>query len=166
MAYEIYLYDGTPVQIIADWQLPTDKPYTLIKPPEGIWAPIYFDENSQTWIGSTPPIIDMDKGEILDIFNSQNERLNQVTERNNTLMRDHYELLKYTSNIFLELAYIKRHIEMGGNAIRVSDAKYFYDKGLYNDFDIEQLVNKGSLLKRDYKDITGEDYPEYVDENE
>lgn len=164
--YEIYLYDGTPIQIGAEWQLPTDKPYTFIKPPEGIWAPIFFDEDSQTWVGSTPPITEMDVKDVERAINTQNETIKLITERSNKLMKDYDELVKFTGNILLELARIKRHIEIGGNAIKVSDVKYFYDKGLYIDFDIKQLVDNGSLLKRDYKDITGEDYPVYVDENE
>lgn len=164
--YEIYLYDGTPIQVFAEWQLPTDKPYTFIKPPQGIWAPIYFDEDSQTWVGTTPPITEMDVKDVERAINTQNETIKLITERSNKLMRDYDELIKFTGNLLLQVAYIKRHIEMPGVAIDVNDAKYFYEKGLYNDFTIKILVDNGSLLKRDYKDITGEDYPVYVDENE
>lgn len=163
--YEIYLYDGTPIQIMVDWQLPTDKPYTFIRPPEGIWAPIYFDEDSQTWVGSPPPITEMDIKDVERAINTQNENIKRVTERNNDLMRNYDELLKYTGNILLQIAYIKEHTDMSGMAINVDEVKYFYSKGLYTDFTIKQLVDSGALLERDYKDITGEDYPIYVDEN-
>ncbi|MBO3080377.1 XkdX family protein [Mammaliicoccus sciuri] len=41
-----------------------------------------------------------------------------------------------------------------------------YDNGIYTNFNIKLLVDNGSLTKREYREITGEDYPVIIDENE
>ncbi|MCD8898468.1 XkdX family protein [Mammaliicoccus sciuri] len=41
-----------------------------------------------------------------------------------------------------------------------------YDNGIYTNFTIKLLVDNGSVTKREYKEITGEDYPVNIDENE
>ncbi|PTK16828.1 XkdX family protein [Mammaliicoccus sciuri] len=41
-----------------------------------------------------------------------------------------------------------------------------YDNGIYTNFTIKLLVDNASLTKREYKEITGEDYPVNIDENE
>ncbi|AAX91381.1 tail fiber protein [Staphylococcus phage EW] len=49
-----YSYNGQPY-LVMDYEdlkkLPSQV--TQIKPPEGIYAPYYFDENQGAWIGST-----------------------------------------------------------------------------------------------------------------
>lgn len=56
MAMQVYSYDGKPILVFHRDELP--EKYTMIRPPEGIWEPFYFDEENQKWIGSEPPVKD------------------------------------------------------------------------------------------------------------
>lgn len=101
-----------------------------------------------------------------DAINSQNEKLNLFIERSNKIDAHNHRLLKYVGNILFQIANIKQYIEIPDNAIQVSDVQYMYDNGIYTSFNIKLLVDNGSLTKREYKEITGEDYPVNIDENE
>ena len=99
-------------------------------------------------------------------MNSQNEKLNLFIERSNKIEAHNHRLLKYVGDILFQIANIKQYIDIPDNAIQISDVQYMYDNGIYTKFNIKLLVDNGSLTKREYKEITGEDYPVIIDENE
>ncbi len=165
MAKTVYLYDGTPRTVISDWDYP-NEPYTEIPPYEGIWQPFYFDPDYQRWIGSEPPLKNSDLERLEEALNSQNKKLNLFIERSNKIEAHNHRLLKYVGDILFQIVNIKQNVDIADNAIQVSDVQYMYDNGIYTNFTIKLLVDNGSLTKREYKEITGEDYPVNIDENE
>ena len=50
MAYQVWNYDGEPFLIWNSRDLP--EQYTTIPPEDGMYYPIYFDEDTEMWIGS------------------------------------------------------------------------------------------------------------------
>ena len=50
MAYQVWTYDGEPYLIWNERDLP--EQYTVIPPEDGMYYPIRFDEDTETWIGS------------------------------------------------------------------------------------------------------------------
>ena len=50
MAQQVWNYDGEPFLIWNNRDLP--EQYTTIPPEDGMYYPIYFDEDTETWIGS------------------------------------------------------------------------------------------------------------------
>ena len=59
MAQQVWNYDGEPFLIWNSRDLP--EQYTTIPPEDGMYYPIYFDEDTEMWIGSeetTPTLPD------------------------------------------------------------------------------------------------------------
>lgn len=59
MVQQVWTYDGEPFLIWNSRDLP--EQYTTIPPEDGMYYPIYFDEDTETWIGSeetTPTLPD------------------------------------------------------------------------------------------------------------
>lgn len=59
MAQQVWNYNGEPFLIWNSRDLP--EQYTTIPPEDGMYYPIYFDEDTETWIGSektTPTLPD------------------------------------------------------------------------------------------------------------
>lgn len=50
MVQQVWTYDGEPFLIWNSRDLP--EQYTVIPPEDGMYYPIYFDEDTETWIGS------------------------------------------------------------------------------------------------------------------
>lgn len=50
MAQQVWNYNGEPFLIWNSRDLP--EQYTTIPPEDGMYYPIYFDEDTETWIGS------------------------------------------------------------------------------------------------------------------
>ncbi|WP_413481877.1 XkdX family protein [Mammaliicoccus vitulinus] len=165
MVKTVYLYDGTPRNVISDWDYPNES-YTEIPPYPGIWQPFYFDPEYQRWIGAEPPLKNSDLAILEEAINSQNEKLKLFIERSNKIETHNHRLLKYVGDILFQIAHIRQSAEIPGNPILVPDVQYMYDAGIYTNFTIKLLVDNGSLTKRNYQEITGEEYPVYVDENE
>ena len=159
MAEQVYLYDGTPVLVVVDWDYP-NQPYTKIPPNKGMYYPIYFDEDKQKWIGSEPPLKNSDLQRLEDAINSQNQKFEEVIDRSNKIEKDNLKLTRYAANLLLNLAYVKKHVGYSPNVITIEDIQYFYDKNIYTDFTLRQLVDSEFLTSEEYKSFTGEDYPE------
>ena len=47
----VYLYDGTPIDVWSDYDIPENS--TLIPPTDGLYQPIKFDPETETWTGAT-----------------------------------------------------------------------------------------------------------------
>lgn len=45
----VYLYDGTPIDVWSDYDIPENS--TLIPPTDGLYQPIQFDPETETWSG-------------------------------------------------------------------------------------------------------------------
>lgn len=159
MAETVYLYDGSPKLVVTNWDYPS-QPYTKIPPNEGMYYPIYFDEDKQKWIGSEPPLKNSDLQKLEDAINSQNQKFEEVIGRSNKIEKDNLKLTKYSANLLLNLAYVKKHVEYTSNIINLEDIRYFYDKNIYTDFTLRQLVDNEILTSEAYKTFTGEEYPE------
>ena len=43
----VYLYDGTPIDVWSDYDIPENS--TLIPPTDGLYQPIKFDPETETW---------------------------------------------------------------------------------------------------------------------
>lgn len=59
MVQQVWTYDGEPLLIWNSRDLP--EKYTVIPPEDGMYYPIYFDEDTETWIeseGTTPTLPD------------------------------------------------------------------------------------------------------------
>ena len=54
MVQQVWTYDGDPYLIWNSRDLP--EQYTVIPPEDGMYYPIYFDEDTETWIGSEETI--------------------------------------------------------------------------------------------------------------
>ena len=50
MVQQVWTYDGEPFLIWNSRELP--EQYTTIPPEDGMYYPIYFDEDAEMWIGS------------------------------------------------------------------------------------------------------------------
>ena len=63
MAQQVWNYNGEPFLIWNSRDLP--EQYTTIPPEDGMYYPIYFDEDTETWIGSeeTIPTLPDEPGE-------------------------------------------------------------------------------------------------------
>ena len=159
MAETVYLYDGSPKLVVTNWDYP-NQPYTKIPPDDGMYYPIYFDEDKQKWIGSEPPLKNSDLQKLEDAINSQNRKFEEVIDRSNKIEKDNLKITRYAANLLLNLAYVKKHVGYSPNVITIEDIQYFYDKNIYTDFTLRQLVDSEILTSEEYKSFTGEDYPE------
>src|SRR5699024_1430483 len=102
MAETVYLYDGSPKLVVTNWDYPS-QPYTKIPPNEGMYYPIYFDEDKQKWIGSEPPLKNSDLQKLEDAINSQNQKFEEVIDRSNKIEKDNLKLTRYAANLLLNL---------------------------------------------------------------
>src|SRR5699024_6456209 len=159
MAETVYLYDGSPKLVVTDWDYPSE-PYTKIPPNEGMYYQIYIDEDKQKWVGSEPPLKNSDLQRLEDAINSQNEKFKLMIDRSNNIDNDNLNLMRYSADLLLNLAYVKKHVGYSPNVITIEDIRYFYDKNIYTDFTLRQLVDNEILTSEAYKTFTGEDYPE------
>src|SRR5699024_2535222 len=159
MAETVYLYDGSPKLVVSNWDYPS-QPYTKIPPNEGLYYPIYFDEDKQKWIGSEPPLKNSDLQKLENAINSQNQNFEEVIDRSNKIEKYNLKLTRYDANLLLNLADVKIHVGYSPNVISIEDIQYFYDKNIYTDFTLRQLVDSEILTIEEYKSLTGEDYPE------
>ena len=51
MMITVYLYDGTPVDVWSEQDMPENS--TLIPPADGLYQPRRFDPETETWSGAT-----------------------------------------------------------------------------------------------------------------
>src|SRR5699024_2345740 len=134
--------------------------YTKIPPDDGMYYPIYFDEDKQKWIGSEPPLKNSDLQRLEEAINSQNQKYEEVIDRSNKIEKDNLKLTRYAANLLLNLSYVKKHISYLNNVITIEDIQYFYDKNIYTDFTLTQLVDSEILTNEEYISFTSEDNPE------
>lgn len=160
MAEQVYLYDGTPVLVVVDWDYP-NQPYTKIPPDDGMYYPIYFDEDKQKWIGSEPPLKNSDLKRLEEAINSQNEKFEYMIDRNNKIEQNNVKILKLIGNILLSVSFLKKHTGYtSNNIINKEDVQYLYNLGIYTNFSIRQLVDAEIITKEEYELFTGETLPE------
>ncbi|WP_336833001.1 hypothetical protein [Staphylococcus pseudoxylosus] len=164
MSETVYLYDGSPYLVSSNWDYP-NVPYTRIVPGNQLYSPIYFDEVNQKWIGSEPPLRNSDLVALENAINSQNEKFVDLIEKNNQLVSDNVILFEYVSKLLLILSYMKDFTQFPQLVMNNEDIEYFYNKGLFTDFKLRQLVDKNIISSEYYNKLSGDIYPS-LDESE
>ncbi len=157
MARTVYLYDGTPYEIQFDWLTPRE-PYTEIEPDRGLRYPIYFDEAQQKWVGSEPQVDNPDIYKLTKALDSQNDKLQDIIDKINRVEQDNFNLKGYIGDLILGIAVMKSERESKPKTADISTIKSLYESGIYQDFQIEQLLQAKEIRKKDFKEITGHEY--------
>ncbi|PTI10686.1 hypothetical protein BU096_00505 [Staphylococcus xylosus] len=165
MSETVYLYDGTPITVHFTWNYPRE-PYTKIPPYNGISYPIYFNELTQRWVGSEPPLTNSDYADLEDAINSQNDKFVEIIDKNNQLVKDNVILFEYVSKMLLILTYMKDFTDFPQVVMDNSDIEYFYNKGLFTDFKLRQLVDKDIISSEYYHKLSGDTYPSLTESEE
>ena len=67
----VYLYDGTPIDVWSDYDIPENS--TLIPPTDGLYQPIKFDPETETWSGGDGYIPEPEEPEVPEENNIPND---------------------------------------------------------------------------------------------
>lgn len=81
----VYLYDGTPIDVYTVKDIPLNS--TATPPPDGMYQPLQFDPDTETWSGGNPtqrPVIpatddednENDEGDVGDVDLNEVDLLN------------------------------------------------------------------------------------------
>lgn len=164
MSETVYLYDGTPITVHFAWNYPRE-PYTKIPPYSGINYPIYFNELTQRWVGAEPPLSNSEYADLENAINSQNDKFVELIDKNNQLVKDNVTLFEYVSKMLLILTFLKDFTQFPQVVMDNEDIEYFYEKGLFTDFKLRQLVDKDIISSEYYNKLSGDIYSS-LDESE
>ena len=92
----VYLYDGTPIDVCSDYDIPENS--TLIPPTDGLYQPIKFDPETETWSGGDGYIPEPEEPEEPPTTPDQNlimiAQLNMTVAKQSNLIKDQEKLIK------------------------------------------------------------------------
>ena len=93
---QIWLYDGTPILVQSSYDIPENS--TLIPPTDGLYQPIQFDPETETWSGGDGYIPEPEEPEVPPTTPDQNlimiAQLNMTVAKQSNLIKDKEKLIK------------------------------------------------------------------------
>ena len=92
----VYLYDGTPIDVWSEYDIPENS--TLIPLTDGLYQPIKFDPETETWSGGDGYIPEPEEPEEPPTTPDQNlimiAQLNMTVAKQSNLIKDQEKLIK------------------------------------------------------------------------
>ena len=92
----VYLYDGTPIDVWSDYDIPEKS--TLIPPTDGLYQPIQFDPETETWSGGNGYIPEPEEPKEPPTTPDQNlimiAQLNMTVAKQSNLIKNQEKLIK------------------------------------------------------------------------
>ena len=92
----VYLYDGTPIDVWSDYDIPENS--TLIPPTDGLYQPIKFDPETETWSGGDGYIPEPEVPEVPPTTPDPNlvmiAQLNMTVAKQSNLIKNQEKLIK------------------------------------------------------------------------
>ena len=92
----VYLYDGTPIDVWSEDDIPENS--TLIPPTDGLYQPIQFDPETETWSGGDGYIPEPEEPEVPPTTPDPNlimiAQLNMTVAKQSNLIKNQEKLIK------------------------------------------------------------------------
>ena len=92
----VYLYDGTPIDVWSEYYIPKNS--TLIPPTDGLYQPIKFDPETETWSGGDGYIPEPEEPEVPPTTPDPNlvmiAQLNMTVAKQSNLIKNQEKLIK------------------------------------------------------------------------
>ena len=92
----VYLYDGTPIDVWSEHDIPENS--TLIPPTDGLYQPIKFDPETETWSGGDGYIPEPEEPEVPPTTPDPNlimiAQLNMTVAKQSNLIKNQEKLIK------------------------------------------------------------------------